>query len=152
MGPRRLVVVLVTVLALVAPAGQAGAATPSLKAQYAPLNTQIKRIGTDVGMAVTGASNVTDVELAKTFRGLARRTAESAGAVGKLKGARGVNAITQRQLQLALATAAIDLTRISTAAAAHNAKDAKAATVALVKHSPPITTARTRLAKALGIS
>jgi hypothetical protein len=151
MGRRRLLVVVLSVVALVASAAPAGAATPSLKAQFAPVNLQIKKIGRDIGTSITGANKQTDVQLARAFAGLAQRAAASAGKVGKLKGATGANAITQRRLQLALAQGALDLARISTAAAAHSAKDAKAATLALIKDSPPITTARTKLAKALGV-
>jgi hypothetical protein len=151
MGRRRLLVAVLSVVALVASAAPAGAATPSLKAQFAPVNLQIKKIGRDIGTSITGADKQTDVQLARAFAALAQRAAASAGKVGKLKGATGANAITQRRLQLALAQGALDLARISTAAAAHSAKDAKAATLALIKDSPPITTARTKLAKALGV-
>jgi hypothetical protein len=54
-------------------------------------------------------------------------------------------------LQLALANGAIDLARIAASASAHDAAKAKAATLALIKDSKPITVARTKLAKALGI-
>ena len=151
MGGRRLLVVLVSMLALALTAAPAGAATPTLKAQFAPLNTQIKKIGTDIGTSINGAGKATDVQLARSFAGLAQRAAASAGKVGNLQGATGANQITQRQLQLALAKGAIDLARISAAAAAHNANAAKAATLALVKDSKPIVLARTKLAKALGV-
>jgi hypothetical protein len=151
MGGRRLLVVLVSVLALAVTAAPAGAATPSLKAQFAPLNTQIKKIGTDIGTSINGAAKATDVQLAKSFAGLAERAAASAGKVGNLRGATGANQITQRQLQLALAKGAIDLARISVAAAAHNANAAKAATLELVKDSKPIAAARTKLARSLGV-
>jgi predicted PurR-regulated permease PerM len=151
MSRRRLLVVVASMVALVATAAPAGAAAPPLKAQFAPLNAQIKNIGNDIGTAINGANNATDVQLAKQFSGLAQRAAASAGNVGKLKGAKGANAITQRELQLALAQGAIDLARIAVAAGAHNAKSATAATLALIKDSPPITAARTKLARALGI-
>jgi hypothetical protein len=151
MGGRRLLVVLVSMLALAATTAPAGAAAPSLKAQFAPLNTQIKKIGTDIGTSINGAAKATDVRLAKSFAGLAQRAAASAGKVGNLQGATGANQITQRQLQLALAEGAIDLARISAAAAAHNANAAKAATRALVKDSKPIAAARTKLARSLGV-
>jgi hypothetical protein len=151
MARRRLLVAFVSMFALVASAAPAGAATPSLKAQFVPLNAQIKKIGADIGTSITGVSSSTDVQLAKAFSGLAQRAAESAGNVGKLKGAKGANAITQRQLQLALANGAIDLARIAASAGAHDAAKAKAATPALIKDSKPITVARTKLAKALGI-
>jgi hypothetical protein len=152
MARRRLLVVFVSMFALVASAAPAGAATPSLKAQFVPLNAQIKKIGVDIGTSINAASNSTDVQLAKSFAALAQRAAASAGNVGTLKGATGANAITQRQLQLALAKGAIDLARIAVAAGAHDATKARAATLALVKDSKPITAARTKLAKALGIS
>jgi hypothetical protein len=151
MGGRRVLVVFVSMLALAATAAPAGAATPSLKAQFGPVNTQIKKIGTDIGTAINGAAKATDVQLAKSFAGLAQRAAASAGKVGKLEGATGANQITQRELQLALAKGAIDLAHISTAAGAHNANAARAATIALVKDSKPIVQARTKLAKALGV-
>jgi hypothetical protein len=151
MGGRRLLVVVVSAAALMASAAPAGAATPSLKAQFAPLNLQIKKIGRDIGTSITSAKNQTDVKLARAFAGLAKRAAASSANVGRLKGATGANAITQRQLQLTLAQGAIDLARISTAAAAHSATKARAATLALIRDSPPITAARTRLAKALGV-
>jgi hypothetical protein len=151
MGARRLLVVLVGMLALAVTAAPAGAATPSLKAQFAPLNTQIKKIGSDIGTSINGAAKATDVQLARSFAGLAQRAAASAGKVGNLRGATGANQVTQRRLQLALAKGAIDLARISAAAAAHNANAAKAATIALVKDSKPILQVRTKLAKALGV-
>jgi hypothetical protein len=151
MGGRRLLVVLVSMLALAVTAAPAGAATPSLKAQFAPLNTQIKKIGSDIGTSINGAPKATDVQLARSFAGLAQRAAASAGKVGNLRGATGANQVTQRRLQLALAKGAIDLARISAAAAAHNANAAKAATIALVKDSKPILQARTKLARALGV-
>jgi hypothetical protein len=151
MGRRRLLVVFVSMVALVVSAAPAGAATPSLKAQFAPVNLQIKKIGVDIGTAINAADHSTDVQLAKSFAGLAQRAAASSGKIGKLKGATGTNAITVRTLQLALARGAIDLARIRTALLAHSAKDAKAATLSLIKDSPPITAARTKLAKALGV-
>jgi hypothetical protein len=133
-------------------AAPAGAATqPTLKQAFAPLNVKIKKIGTDIGSALKATSNQTDVQAAAQFKLLAQRGAVLTIAVTKLKGAKGTTLVTQRQLALALARGATDLANISSAAKAHNATKAKAATLALIKDSPPITTARTKLAKALGI-
>jgi hypothetical protein len=151
MARRRLLVVFVSMVALVASAAPAGAATPSPRAQFVTLNARIKKIGVDIGTSINAASTSTDVQLAKSFATLAQRAAASAGNVGTLKGATGANAITQRRLQLALARGAIDLARIAVAAGAHDAAKARTATLALVKDSKPITVARIRLAKALGI-
>jgi hypothetical protein len=152
MGRRRFLAVLVGTCALALSAAPAGAATPSLKAQFAPVNAQITKIGVDIGTSITGADTSTDVQLAKALSGLARRTAASSADVGKIKGATGARLIMIRQLQLALAKGAIDLARIATAAAQHNAANAKAATLALIRDSPPITAARTKLARSLGIT
>ena len=57
-----------------------------------------------------------------------------------------------RTLQLALAKGAIDLARIATALTTHNPANARAATRSLIKDSPPIAAARTKLAASLGIS
>jgi hypothetical protein len=138
-------------VALGASGAPAGAATPSLKAQFAPVNLQIKHIGDDIGTAINGAEKKNDVQIAKEFSGLAQRAAASSAKVGKLKGATGANALTQRELQLALAKGAIDLAQIATSAAAHNVKKVTAATTALYKDSTPIRTMRAKLAKALGL-
>ena len=152
MRRRRLLVVCTSVLALGASAAPAGAATPSLEAQFAPVNLQIKHIGTDIATAVNGARNRTDAQIVKEFSGLAQRTSVASAKVSKLKGATGTDAVTQRQLQLALANVALDLARIATSAAAHSAKKAAAATAKLFKDSAPIRTSRAKLAKSLGIS
>jgi hypothetical protein len=133
-------------------AAPSAAKPPTLKQGFVPLNLQIKKIGTDIGKTLTAAGDETDVQLAKQFAGLARRAAAATTAVGKLKGARGVKLVMQRQLQLTLAQGAIDLANISTAASAHSASKAKVATLALIKDSPPISKARTAFAKALGIA
>jgi hypothetical protein len=151
MGRRRLLAVLVGTCALALSAAPAGAATPSLKAQFVPVNAQIKKIGVDIGTAINGASKSTDLELAKSMSGLAQRAAASSAKVGKFKGASGPTLVTVRQLQLALAKGAIDLARIATALTTHNPANATSATKALIKDSPPITAARTKLAKSLGV-
>lgn len=155
MGRRRLGGVLaglVALLVVVVPAVAAGTAAPTLKAQYAPLNKEIKQEGNDIGAALQNAKNQTDVQLAKVFSGLAQRAAASAVKVSRMRGARGANLITQRQLALALSKGASDLSRIAVTANAHNAKGANAATKALIADSAPITAGRTRLAKSLGIA
>jgi hypothetical protein len=141
-----------SVLALGASAAPAGAATPSLKAQFAPVNLQIKHIGTDVGTALNGAKNKTDVQIVKEFSGLAQRTSAASAKVSKLSGATGTDAVTQRQLQLALANAALDLARIATYSASKKYKKVTAATVKLVRDSVPIRTSRAKLATSLGIA
>jgi hypothetical protein len=150
---RRLaLVVFVCVSALALGAAPSSAAKPPpLKRAFAPLNLQIKNIGNDIGRTLNAAGDETDVQLAKQFAGLARRAAAATTAVGKLKGAKGTRLILQRNLQLALAQGAIDLADVSTAASAHSVSKAKAATLALIKDSAPITKARTAFAKALGI-
>ena len=131
MGRSGFLVALVSAFALLASAAPAGAATPSLQAQFAPVNAQIKKIGVDIGTALNGASKSTDLQLAKSMTGLAQRAAASSAKVGKLKGATGATLVTVRQLQLDLAKGAIDLARIATALTTHNAVNARAATKSL---------------------
>jgi hypothetical protein len=149
---RRLVLVsLMCVSVLALSAGSAGAATPSLKKQFAPLNLRIKGIGNDIGTSLQAAGKQTDLALAKQFAGLAQRTAGATIAVTKLKGASGTNLTLQRTLALALAKGATDLAAIATAAEAHNVAKAKAATTALIKDSAPIKSSRAAFAKAVGV-
>jgi hypothetical protein len=150
---RRLLVTMFACASMLAVgAAPSAAGPPTFKQAFVPLNLQIKHIGSDIGKTLDAAGNETDVQLAGQFAGLARRAAAATTAVGKLKGATGQKLVMQRQLQLALAQGAIDLANISTAASAHSATRAKAATIALIKDSAPITKARTKLAKALGIA
>jgi hypothetical protein len=154
MGRRPHRVVLASMLALMLTAAPAGATTPSLKAQFAPLNVQIKKIGVDIGTAINGAKNATDVQLAKSFSGLGQRAAAASIKVSKLTGAKGSTAINQRKLQLALAQVSTDLIRISTDAKGgrpKDVKDARAATVQLTKDSASVKTPLAALAKALGV-
>ena len=82
MGGRRLLVVLVSMLALAATTAPAGAATPSLKAQFAPLNTQIKKIGTDIGTSINGAAKAATFALVKDSKPIALARTKLAKALG----------------------------------------------------------------------
>jgi len=152
MGRRRLLVVCVSVLALGASTVPAAAATPSLKAQFTPVNRQIAHIGDAMVAVVNGADHKTDAQRFKEFSALARRMAAASSKVGKLTGATGIDAVTQRELQLALANGSLDLSRIATSAAAHDRKKAAAATKALFRDSVPIRNSRAKLAKSLGVT
>jgi hypothetical protein len=132
-------------------AAPASAATPPLSRSFAPVNAQIVKIGVDIGTAIKHAENETDAQLAKQFAGLATRASAASIKVGKLKGASGSTATTQRKLQLALARGASDLAGIYQAAIVHSAAKAKAATIALIKDSAPIKANRIALAQAVGI-
>jgi hypothetical protein len=150
---RRLVLALVLCASVLASlAAPADAASPSLKAAYAPLNAQIVKIGADIATAVNGADKETDAQLAKQFAGLANRTSAASLKVGKLRGATGAALTDQRKLQLALAAGAGDLAKIYQAAVLHSASKAKAATIALFDDSKPIKSGRIALAKAVGIT
>jgi hypothetical protein len=149
---RRLVPVAIlcaSVLALVAT--PADAAAPPLRTSFAPVNAQIVKIGDDIGTSIGAADKETDTQLAKQFAGLATRTSAASIKVSKLQGATGPLAADQRKLQLSLAKVASDLAGIYRAAMLHSAPKAKAATIALIKDSTPVKSARIALAHALGI-
>lgn len=149
---RRLALVaLLCSIVLASTAAPSSAATPPLNRSFAPLNAQIVKIGVDIGTAIDHANNETDAQLAKQFAGLATRASAASIKVGKLQGATGATATTQRKLQLALAKGASDLAGIYRAAIVHSAAKARAATIALIKDSAPIKANRIALAKAVGI-
>ncbi len=145
---------LVTVMCLAGPAllsAPAAAATPSLKAAFAPLNAQIVKTGIDIATSINGAGNATDAQIAKQFQGLAIRTTAQSIKVGKLKGATGATLTIQRNVQLALAKGASDLASIYAAAVLHSESKAKAATIKLLKDAAPIKSFRIAFVKAVGL-
>jgi hypothetical protein len=129
----------------------AGAATPSLKRQYAPLNTRIQAIGEDAGAALSASSAWTYARRTAQFSSLARRTTAVSRAVAAMRGSHGTFLARQRKLARALAKGAADLAAIAAADRRHSAARESAASRALVRDSPAINALRGSLSKALGL-
>lgn len=106
--------------------------------------TETGKIGADIGTAVQGARNQTDAELAASFTELASRAravvADLNGLDPPAASRAKVNALVG-----ALGTGAQDLDAIATAARAHDAASARAATVTLGRDSPAIKVAKDAL-------
>jgi hypothetical protein len=137
---------------LVVGAGPAAAAAAPPKRAFVPLNTTVKHVTVDTNRALLSLSKETDLQAAGSFAVLARRMAAVTIAVNKLKGSRGATLTAQRNLVLALATAATDLANVSSASRAHNTARTRTATLALIRDLAPVKAARIRFAKALGIA
>jgi hypothetical protein len=152
MEMRRLVLLgLAALVAGAVLASPAGAATPTLKRQFSPVNARIQQIGEDAGAGLSARSAWTYARRTSYFAGLARRTIAASQAVGKLSGAKGPMLVRQRRLQLALAQGAIDLSALSSAARLHSATKEAAAAQALVRDSRPIDRLRSALSRSLGL-
>jgi len=106
--------------------------------------TETSDIGTDIGAAIQAAPKETDAALAATFTGLASRARAVVADLNALDppaaSREKVNALVG-----ALGTGAQDLDAIATAARAHDASSARAATVTLGRDSPAITAAKDAL-------
>jgi hypothetical protein len=148
---RRSIATALAAVALTGLTASAGAATPALKKQFAPANTRIQQLGKDAAAATSRSRGWTWARRQKEWSALAKQTIAVEQTVGKLKGAKGILLVQQRNLQLALAKGAIDLSALATAARLHSKVKQSAAQKALVHDSPAITTARSALAKALGL-
>lgn len=158
--PRTIAVLLTAILAALALGACGGddggdastttaAATPTtadFRTQYAPVSTEIRELGVDVGAAVEAAKAKTDAQLQAQFSELAERTSTAAAhlaatvppADAKIKAAR-------LKLIAGVKQGASDLAAISAAASLSDAKAARAATVALVEHSANIRDPRLEL-------
>jgi hypothetical protein len=129
----------------------AGAATPSLKQQYAPLNNRIQAIGEDAGAALSASSAWTYAVRTAQFSSLGRRTTAVSRAVAAIRGSHGRFLVRQRKLARALAKGAADLNAIAAADRQHSDARETAASNALVRDSPSINALRGSLAKTLGL-
>ncbi len=141
---------LVAVLALAA-CGSSKSSGPSAedaRTAYAPVKTQISKLGGDIGAAVQAASNETDAKLATQFAALTTRGRAQAAALGKLDLPASATD-TRDALQDALRKGSDDLSDITTAARASDAAAAHAAAEKLVADSQQIETARAAFEKAL---
>ncbi len=148
--PARLAAVVTVALALAVSAcgssdsGDDAAAT--FKKDYQAESVTLKAVGDDLGTAISGASGMTDAEVAKTFGALATRAHDSADRLKDLEPTDETKA-TLTKLENAVEKAAGDLDTITAAARTNNPDAAKTAAAALVTASAPIRDARAELDK-----
>ena len=102
------------------------------------------KIGSDIGTAIQAAPNETDAELAATFTDLASRARAVVADLNALDPPAASRAKVNA-LVGALGTGAQDLDAIATAARAHDASSARAATETLGRDSPAIKSAKDAL-------
>jgi hypothetical protein len=113
---------------------------------YSEQSVKLKAVGVDLGTAISGASDMTDAEVAKTFGDLAERAHASADSLKDLEPTDEAKA-TLTKLENAVEKAAGDLDTITAAAKTKNPEAAKTAAAALVLASKPIREARGELDK-----
>ncbi len=121
----------------------------SFKQDYQAESVKLKGVGEDLATAINGASGMTDVQVAKTFGGLADRAHASADRLKDLEPTDEAKA-TLTKLENAVEKAAGDLDTITAAARTANPDAAKTAAAALVAASAPIRDARAELDKLVG--
>lgn len=139
---------------VLAACGGGGDATPSKadwQKDYAPLNTQIKTLGQQVGDAINTAEGKSASSLATQFQSLADEATAAANDLSKVETPddQGIKQ-NQQDLVTALKQGANDLHAISAAATANDSKAAAAAAQKLVADSADIRGPRQALEKQLG--
>lgn len=151
MNPSRILplAALVAAVSLAACGGGSDAPTAAdAKAAYAPIQTKIKSLGTDIGGAIGGASQATDAELAQQFDALADRGRAQKAEIDGIDVPDSLAAL-RNALRNALSKGTDDLTDIATASKASNAAAARAAAEKLVADSEQIRSARDAFEAAL---
>jgi hypothetical protein len=143
-------------LALAGCGGSSGATSgsgPSLsgfKTGFTIAKVQFRRLGSDLGTAVEKAGAKTDVQLAAEFDKLSARAKGQAAALRKLDPPAKFKSELSH-LSTSLDSVATDLGGIASAANAHDATKAKAATTTLITDAAKVKTADNALTAQLGL-
>jgi outer membrane murein-binding lipoprotein Lpp len=130
-------------------AGCGSSKTDDFKSDFKPINDRLLSLGNSVGSAVGSAANKPDLVLAGQFTEFAAQLRSIRGRVDNLDPPDD-DKTKVRTLSTALDRLTSDLREIANAARDHNAKAARAATVALVRDSQSAGDARRALARATG--
>lgn len=143
---------LLVVAVLVAGCGgghDGGGSLADFKQGYVPVNRDLLRLGSDVGIALRRARSDTDANIATTFGSFAGRMEAIRMRLDALDPPK---RLEKQQMALSVAMVKLngDLSEIAAAAAKHDAAVAKAATRALVQDSPALAAPRRALAAATG--
>ena len=139
-----LTAVLATGLLVTAGCGSKSDKSATYASKYKAESAQIKALGNELGTAITGASKLSDAQVATKFGGLAKRAHAAAAALLALTPPDSMKA-DNAALSTALNKAASDLDDIVTAAKSGDVQGAKTATVTLINDSVPVKTAREKL-------
>jgi hypothetical protein len=120
------------------------------KRGFATSHREFGQLVTQVAKDIPSAGTKTDAQLAKEFKGLAKRAGQQASQLTAL------TAPSKYEKQMTTMIAGFralkgDLSTISAAATKHSAQGAESATRALLTDAAKIKTADTSLAKALGL-
>ena len=141
-----LLTAVVAALALAACGGSDETTTADYRKDYAPISAAIRGLGTEVGGAVTTAKDKSDIELQEQFADLADRANVVADDLAQAQAPDDAAITAARdELVAGVRKAAGDLDAISAAAAAGDAKAAKAATIRLASDSAAIRDPRRKL-------
>jgi hypothetical protein len=144
---------LLAVLAAAAITGCGGSSGPSLskfKSGYSADKTQLTKLGTDLGTAITNANKKTNAELATEFQSLSTGVSKEATALRKLQPPSGYKSEFNK-LTTSLGAVATDLHAISTAATAGDTASARTATTQLLKDAGDVKSADTAVSTKLGL-
>lgn len=109
----------------------AGGSTSAFVTAYAPVRTELNTIATDLSSTLTNASSTTDVQLADKLDRLAQRTTAGVLHLRALTPPASVSSAYHAQTA-GLAAIAADISRLATAARAHDGRAARQASNKLV--------------------
>jgi Tfp pilus assembly protein PilV len=136
--------------AMIAGCGSSGPSLSSFKSGYSTDKTQLTKLGTDLGTAITTANHKTDAQLATEFQSLSTSVSREASSLRKLQPPSGYKS-ELHSLTTSLDAVATDLHTISTAATAADANKAKSATTKLLADAANVKSADTALTDKLGL-
>jgi hypothetical protein len=122
----------------------------SFKAGFTAAKAQFRQLGSDLGTAVEKAATKTDVQLAVQFDKLSAQAKAQAAALRKLDPPAKFKSELSH-LSTSLDSVATDLGGIASAANAHDATKAKAATTTLITDAAKVKTADNALTAQLGL-
>ena len=117
-----------------------GKSTADFKKDYKAIDADLGHIGNDLGRAIQGAKNTTDVKLATQFDGLADRSTKVIKRLDALKPPSKVKSDV-KTLSTAFSRVSGDMRDIAAGLRKHSATEAKQATITLLQDSTTVKAA-----------